>query len=91
METRWVRCPVYRSTVGQVVRVIKGVGVWVKTADTVLEILKVRWADETEVKPAWQELKRGARLGIDMNEENKSFRARLEKLERKISFLEQDE
>jgi len=91
METGWVRCPVYRSTVGQVVRVIKGVGVWVKTADTVLEILKVRWADETEVKPAWQELKRGARLGIDMNEENKSFRARLEELERKISFLEQDE
>ena len=51
----------------------------------------MRWAGETEVKPAWQELKRVARLGIDMNEENKSLRARLEKLERKISFLEQDE
>lgn len=51
----------------------------------------MRLADESEVKPAWQELKRGARLGIDMNEENQSLRARLEKLERKISSLEKDE
>ena len=84
MEAGWVRCPVYRSTVEQVVRIIK-------TAGTVIEVLKVRRADESEVKPAWQELKRGARVGIDMKEDNQSFRARLEKLERKISFLEQDE
>ncbi len=87
IEARAVRCPAYWSTVGQVVRVIKDVGVWVKTADTVLEILNIRWADESEVKPVWQELKRGARLGIDMNDENQSLLARLEKLERKISSL----
>ena len=89
VEAMAINCPSYWSTAGQVVRVIKGVGVWIKTADTALEVRKVRWADESEVKPAWQELKRGGKLGIDLIEENKSLRARLEKLEGKISSLEE--
>jgi methionyl-tRNA formyltransferase len=89
IEARQVSCPAYWSTVGQVVRVIKDVGVWIKTADAVLEVIKVRWADESEVRPAWQELKRGAKLGIDLIEENQSLRVRLEELERKISSLEE--
>lgn len=34
-------CPEYFSTVGQVVRVIKGRGVWIKTGDTCLEVLDI--------------------------------------------------
>lgn len=89
VEARPVSCPVYWSTVGQVVRVIKGIGVWVKTADAALEVIKVRWADESEVKPAWQELKRGCKLGIDLVKENKILRQRIEHLEERITSFEE--
>lgn len=55
--------PSYWTNEGQVVcRSLTGV--WVKCADTCVEIEKLRWVDETEVQNASSVLKMGDQLGI---------------------------
>ena len=59
-------CPPYFTAPGQVVRVMKNYGVWVKTEDTCLEILEVELEGSNQgTQRADQVLKRGDKLGYN--------------------------
>jgi methionyl-tRNA formyltransferase len=64
-KARPVACPPYFSTPGQVIRVIKGRGVWVKTADTCLELQEIQLGSEHSPQQADKILKRGDKLGFN--------------------------
>ena len=86
-HTNLVACPEYWATPGQVVRVKEGIGAWVKTGDTCLEVTRVRLEGESEYRQADQVLKRGMKLGRDLASENAVLRNRIEALEKMVSKI----
>lgn len=72
--------PAYYSTPGQVVRVIKGRGVWVKTGDDCLLVEDVQLGDGAPC-PADTILKRGDKLGYNVQTELFHLRLRLSELD----------
>lgn len=84
-----VSCPSYFCTPGQVVRVIKGGGVWIKTGDTCLLAETVELSgDGSGPLPADEVLKRGDKLGFNnqlvvasLLEEIRCLKSRIRELE----------
>lgn len=82
-----VSCPEYYTTPGQIVRVIKNSGVWVKTGDTCLLIKEVQMEGSNIVR-AGKILKRGMKLGINPAERISALEENIARLEEKIESLE---
>ena len=86
-----VDCPPYFSTPGQVVRVIKSAGVWVKTGDTCLQLETVELDAEGQGPlPAEEVLKRGDKLGFDPQLISASLLEEINDLKSRIRQLEND-
>lgn len=89
-KARPVSCPVYFSTCGQVVRVRKGTGVWVKTGDTCIELQDVEFEGAPEGRqPADRVLRRGDKLGYDPQREIAVLKTELAELRRDLTALRQ--
>ncbi len=85
-KARPAECPSYFCTSGQVVRVRKGIGVWVKTGDTCLEVEEVEIEGSGMGKqPAEVVLKRGTKLGYNPQVEIARLRQKVAELERQIA------
>ena len=82
-----VACPAYFSTPGQVVRVIKGRGVWVKTTDTCLELQEIQLEGEDCPQHADKLLKRGDKLGFNSQLEIARLKTMISEQAREISSL----
>lgn len=75
----------YYSTVGQVVRVIKGKGVWIKAGDGCLEVSEIIYKGKTLA--AEDLLKRGDRLGFDTQLEIVRMKSIITELSEKLERL----
>ncbi|MCD4653019.1 hypothetical protein K8T06_03700 [bacterium] len=79
-EAEPANTPEYFSTFGQVVRVIKGTGVWIKTGDSCLFVKDVQFENEDPCN-ADEILKRGDKLGLNSQAELQHLRWRVKALE----------
>jgi len=85
-------CPRYHATVGQVVRVIRGCGAWVKTGDTCLEVLRAEIAgDGAGPIRADLLLRRGDKLGYFPQLELARLRNEVGRLKAAIAGHQQQE
>jgi len=84
-----VTCPPYFCTPGQIVRVLKGQGVWVKTGDTCLQVEEVSLHGDTDKGPvpAHRLLKRGQKLGYQPQLELATLHQIIEGLKTEIEQL----
>lgn len=80
-------CPPYFCTPGQVVRVRSGGEVWIKTGDTCLEVSAVSWGDDTPVLPAREILKRGMKLGLNLEDEVARLRGEVDVLRSELAAM----
>ena len=78
--------PEYFCTPGQVVRVMKNGGVWVKTRDTCLEVSMIIKGDDRPVS-AGQVLKRGDKLGFNPQLEIPRLQAMMDDIYNQLSRL----
>lgn len=76
--------PSYFSTPGQVVRVLTGEGVWVKTGDHCLWVKQAQWDGEATPTSADTLLKRGDKLGVDPQLTVPALLARIAELEERL-------
>ena len=87
-EAKPADCPPYFSTPGQVVRVIKGEGVWIKTGDTCLEAKTVGWESKSDgPQPADRVLKRGFKLGYHPQTELFALHEKIDRLSHELETL----
>jgi methionyl-tRNA formyltransferase len=85
-KARPVECPEYFSTPGQVVRVVKGNSVWIKTGDTCLEVENVQFEGAAEPARADTVLKRGAKLGFSASLAFEEISRRLARIEARLGL-----
>lgn len=82
-----VECPLYFCTPGQVVRVKKDGSVWIKTADTCLEVEEVVIEGENIAKKAAHAFKRGQKLGFNPQAEIAILKEEIGRLKKQLSEL----
>lgn len=89
-EAKPAQTPSYFSTPGQVVRVLRDEGVWVKTGDTCIQVETVELEGRDEPEPADQVLRRGDKLGFDSQRELAALRSQVTKLQDEIERLKEE-
>ena len=87
IETETVESVPYMCLSGEIVRVLKDEGVFIKTGDSVIKITKVRFSGDSEILNADLALTRGMHLGLDLEDEVFDLKQKIDELTNQVEFL----